>query len=295
MDVRSLRYFLETVKLKSFTRAAETLGVTQSTISKMIRQMEVELGETLLIRGSRGLRLTDTGRVVNERGRDVLAAMARLTQEIDDTRSRRRGELRLGIPPMINVMFTRTLMQFCQKYPEIALHLREGSGQEIERLVAAGELEIGLTASPVDADLGLSEDAVAGFRVWALGVPSLLRIGADGAVRLAALKGTPLVLLNDDFALTRLLRRAFLAAGLEPRVAAQSGHWDWTLAMARAGMGVALLPEHLVTEAAKAGLAAAPLRDPEVVWQVVHVRRGDYLSYAAEAWLDTCRTSRLKA
>ena len=63
MDIRSLRYFVETVRLQSFTAAAESLHVTQSTISKMVRQLEQETGAQLLIRDGRQLALTDVGRV----------------------------------------------------------------------------------------------------------------------------------------------------------------------------------------------------------------------------------------
>ncbi len=71
MDIRTLRYFVEVVRQQSFTRAAEKLFVTQPTISKMLKNLEDELNCTLLIRDGRKLLLTDTGRVVFERGRDL--------------------------------------------------------------------------------------------------------------------------------------------------------------------------------------------------------------------------------
>src|SRR5476651_25879 len=102
MDLRSLRYFVETVRLNSFTQAAETLHVTQSTISKMVRQLEDEVGAPLLIRDGRKLTLTDTGAIVYARGQDLLATMAEMTLELRDTQALQRGSLTVGIPPMIN-------------------------------------------------------------------------------------------------------------------------------------------------------------------------------------------------
>ena len=64
IDIRALRYFVETARLQSFTQAASSLSVTQSTISKMVRQLENEVGQPLLIREGRQVRLTDVGRVV---------------------------------------------------------------------------------------------------------------------------------------------------------------------------------------------------------------------------------------
>ena len=72
MDIKTLRYFVEVVRQQNFTRAAQNLYVTQPTISKMLRNLEEELGCTLLIRDGRKLLLTDTGRVVYERGLSLI-------------------------------------------------------------------------------------------------------------------------------------------------------------------------------------------------------------------------------
>ena len=77
-------------------------------------------------------------------------------------------------------------------------------------------------------------------------------------------------------------------AGFEPHIAAQSGQWDWLVAMASAGMGVALLPEPFIHRLAIGQLDAVRLVEPELQWQPAHVWRGSYLSHAARAWLEVC-------
>jgi DNA-binding transcriptional LysR family regulator len=72
MDLRALRYFIEVVRQNGFTRAAETLHVTQPTISKMVKALEDELGGPLLLREGRGVQLTDAGQVVYDRGLEIL-------------------------------------------------------------------------------------------------------------------------------------------------------------------------------------------------------------------------------
>src|SRR5476649_1399836 len=235
MDLRSLRYFVETVRLNSFTQAAETLHVTQSTISKMVRQLEDEVGAPLLIRDGRKLTLTDTGAIVYARGQDLLATMAEMTLELRDTQALQRGSLTVGIPPMINLLFTPVLKAFRQRHPAIALTLREDTGQAIERQVAAGELEIGLTVLPADPLLALETEPIASYPIWAVAAHGTFP-KTRSTLKLTALAKLPLVLLKDDFALTRSLRNAFRAADIEPAVVAQSGQWDWLVAMASAGM-----------------------------------------------------------
>lgn len=287
MDLRSLRYFVETVRLNSFTQAAESLHVTQSTISKMVRQLEQETGAQLLIRDGRKLALTDIGRVVYARGEDMLASMRRLAQEVHDTQTVELGQLTVGIPPMINLLFTPVLKAFRELHPQITLTLLEDTGQAIERKVANGELEIGLTVLPADPALALQTAAIASYPLWALAAQGTFR-KSRATLPFKALDRLPLVLLTDDFALTRRLRAAFGAAGFEPQVAAQSGQWDWLVAMASAGMGVALLPEPFIDRLALGPLDAVRLVEPALPWQPAHVWQGGYLSHAARAWLDVC-------
>jgi DNA-binding transcriptional LysR family regulator len=285
MDIRSLRYFVETARLSSFTQAAELLHVTQSTISKMVHQLEEELGTPLFIRDGRRLGLTDTGRVVFQRGEEMLATMRTLNAEVRDVQAVRRGTLTVGIPPMINLLFTPVLKAFRERHPDIALLLREETGQNVERLVASGELEIGMTVLPADPGLAVATLPVASYPMWALAAAGTFQ-RQRRTLKLSALKDLPLVLLTDDFALTRALRRAFAQAGFEPVVAAQSGQWDWLVEMASAGIGVALLPEPFIHRLADESLQAVRIVEPELPWQVAHVWSGRYLSHAARAWLD---------
>lgn len=287
MDLRSLRYFVETVRLNSFTQAAQNLHVTQSTISKMVRQLEDEIGAPLLRRDGRKLELTDTGRVVFARGEEMLDTMRQLGNEVRDTQALQHGSLKIGIPPMINLLFTPVLKAFHQRYPNITLTLTEDTGQAIERQVAAGELEIGLTVLPADPALALNTQPVASYPLYAVAALGTFQKQRT-TLKMKSLGELPLVLLKDDFALTRALRQAFSAAGIAPTIAAQSGQWDWLVAMASAGMGVALLPQPFIHRLAIGRLDTVKLVEPELQWQVAHVWRGSYLSHAARAWLALC-------
>ncbi len=288
MDVRALRYFVETVRHASFTQAAKALFVTQSTVSKMIRQLEQEAGTPLLIRDGHTARPTDTGRIVYERGQEILRAMQQLSTELREATEVRRGSLQLGIPPMINLLFTPVVKAFRERYPDILLTLREDTGQAVERLVSAGELEIGATILPLGPDSGLQVQLFGSYPLWVVG-PAHAAWAGKSSLPFSALRDTPLLTPTDDFALMRRLRQAFHDAGFEPRIAAQSAHWDFLVAMASADLGVALLPEPLMRRMRTHGLSTARLTRPGLRWEVGHIYRKDrYLSYAARAWLQVC-------
>jgi DNA-binding transcriptional LysR family regulator len=284
MDIRALRYFSETVRLNSFSRAAEALHVTQSTVSKMVRQLEDEIATPLLIRTGRDLRLTDTGRIVYEQAQQILANVQRLNTEIHNTRTLRQGHLQIGIPPMVNILCTPVLKAFRERHPDITMTLLEDTGPRIEQRVADGTLEIGMTVSPVDPALELILTPVASYPIWAVAQRGSFQRQRT-SLPCKALGDMPLLLLNNEFGLTRSLRNMFRNSGIEPRIAAQSSQWDWLVGMALAGMGVALLPQPFIHRLASDQLQAVRLIEPEVSWQVNYATRPGYLSHAARAWL----------
>lgn len=155
MDIRTLRYFVEVVRQQSFTRAAEKLFVTQPTISKMLKNLEDELNCTLLIRDGRKLLLTDTGRVVFERGLAILAEFRQLEAELSDINHLNKGVLRLGIPPMVGMLMAGPISLFRQRYPGVELKISEFGGLTVQQAVMNGELDVAMTALPVEEASGL--------------------------------------------------------------------------------------------------------------------------------------------
>ena len=143
MELRALRYFVEVVRQQSFTAAAEKLFVTQPTISKMVKALEDEIGSPLLLRDARQMVLTDAGRIVFQRGQDVLAAQAQLQSELNDLGTLGRGELSIGIPPLGGSFFTPVIAAYKQRYPNIELKLFEQGARMIEAALVSGELELG--------------------------------------------------------------------------------------------------------------------------------------------------------
>src|SRR5512142_1244457 len=124
VDVQALRYFVEVAKQQGFTRASETLHVTQPAISKMVRALEDELGTPLLVRERRRVTLTDAGRMVLERAQGVLDSLQGIEDEVVELSALRRGRLRIGFPPIVGVAFFPPLLaEFHQAHPGIVLEL----------------------------------------------------------------------------------------------------------------------------------------------------------------------------
>lgn len=287
MELRALRYFVEVVRQQSFTVAAEQMFVTQPTISKMVKSLEDETGSPLLLRDGRQMVLTDAGRIVYQRGQDVLAAYAQLQAELHDLDKLGRGELTIGIPPMGGSLFTPAIAAFRQRHPKIELKLFEQGSKAIEAALISGELELGGVLQPVDDMID----------VLPMSRQVLWLVARQGSrwdelqeVPLADLASEPFVFYGESLALNDVVLTACRTAGFAPTIVGRSGHWDFMAALVLAGVGIALLPAPYCRRLDVAQFTCRPVVAPEIPWEMaIGWRRKGYLSHAARAWLEVAR------
>jgi DNA-binding transcriptional LysR family regulator len=154
MDIKHLQYFIEVTNFNSFTRAADHLFITQPTISKMIKNLETELGVELFDRSRKQLALTDAGRVVLEQAKLIDKAFHNLETEMDNLLGLKKGHVRIGLPPIIDAsLFPRILSRFHEDYPNITFQLVEDGSKKIEESVENDLLDIGVIVLPTNTVL----------------------------------------------------------------------------------------------------------------------------------------------
>lgn len=287
MDVRTLRYFVEVVRQQSFTRAAEKLFVTQPTISKMLRHLEEELECTLIIRDGRCLRLTDSGQALYQRGQNILEEFRQLESELKDISTLTRGQVRIGIPPMVGTQMAPLIGAFRQKYPGIELIISEFGGRTVQSAIVSGELDLAMNLLSIDESLGLTSIPLFSYPMCAV-VPRSEKWLNRTRLPISELADESILIYNEDFALHGMLMESFAAHGFTPKIATRSGQWDFLAAMVQAGMGVAILPEPICRRL-DSSLMWMPI-EPEMLWKLELIwREGSYMSHSTQAWIAMCR------
>lgn len=290
MDIRHLQYFLEVARLRSFTKAAETLYITQPTISKTIKNMEDEWGVTLFHRQGKRIELTDAGRIMYQQAQQMVEAFRRVSDELEDLMNLKRGHLRIGLPPMIgSSFFPEVIGQFHDKYPQITIQLIEDGAKKVEADVESGETDIGVAVLPVNEEVFHYYSFVK-ENLRLLLHPSHRLAGRD-SVSLAELAEEPFVLFREDFTLHDRIIRECVGAGFEPRIVYESSQWDLISGMVAANLGIALLPETICREIDASRVTILALDNPSIPWQLGMVWRKDrYLSFAAREWISFTRS-----
>jgi LysR family nitrogen assimilation transcriptional regulator len=113
MDVRQLRYFVRIIDLKSFTKAAEALRVSQPALGLCVRHLEDELKTQLLVRHSRGVEPTPAGELLVERARRIIHELDDARQTVRDLAGLGEGTIRVGITPSTNASLAVSLIRRC--------------------------------------------------------------------------------------------------------------------------------------------------------------------------------------
>ncbi|RZK96039.1 MAG: LysR family transcriptional regulator [Rhodococcus sp. (in: high G+C Gram-positive bacteria)] len=248
MELRQLEYFVAVAEEANFTRAAERVHISQSGISAQIRQLEHDLGATLIDRSSRTATLTAAGEAALVHARAALASARAVEQAVDDVNQLVRGRLVVGMVTACTVKpLFDGLSAFHLAHPAIEITLTEDSSDRLVERVRAGAIDLALvgTASAppdgLDAFPIISEGLVAA-------VPPGHPLAGRARVTLAELGEHPIVCMPTGTGIRTVFDRACAAAGLRPDIALQASAPDAVADLAIRGLGVAILSESMATD-----------------------------------------------
>lgn len=147
-----LRYLYESARLGSMRAASEFLNMAPSSISRQIAGMEKELGIELIERSRHTVQLTAAGQLAVQYYRDRLSQREALTSSIDDLRGHRQGHIVVAVGQgLVRMPLVRSLSEFVEKFPGIALTIKNASTRDVASFVRNDDAHFGITLdSPHD-------------------------------------------------------------------------------------------------------------------------------------------------
>ncbi|MEX3556499.1 MAG: LysR substrate-binding domain-containing protein [Burkholderia gladioli] len=282
ITLRQLRVFIEVSRLRSFSRAGDEIGLTQSAVSRCVRELEGEIGLKLIDRTTRDVQLTDAGS-------NLISSVSRLLVDLDDALreireigEQRRGRVVVAASPTIACrLMPRVVAAAERQFPFVTLGLRDDVQSDVLRMVKSGEVDFGVVIGPlVVVDLVCEPLMTDSFCLVARADH---RLAATESVPWSALDGERLVLLDYASGSRPLIDAALSLHRVGASVVQELGHSATVFGLVEAGVGVSVLPWLSLPLPAGSSLVARPL-SPRTERTVELVRRRDRsLSPAAEA------------
>ena len=262
MDLKQIRYFVTVVEEGSINQAARKLHMTQPPVSKQMQLLEDELGCPLFLRSTHPLELSQEGKILYERGLNLLAMAKGPVQAVADCRSTQGGTLRLGLVSSVSELAARQwIAPFSRSHPGVAFELYEANTYQLLERLRSRQFDLALVRTPF-----LNRP----FRCQVLPPRPMLAIWAPqwfhlprgrDTVALEALAQVPLVLYRRW---ERIVEEAFQRRGLSPQIRVWGDSARTSLVLAQSGLGVALAPESMQEPARDWGLESCPISEPSL-------------------------------
>lgn len=259
--IDKLEMLIALAREEHFGRAAETLGITQPTLSAGIKQLESQLGVQLVRRGSRYGGLTDEGVRTLERARRIVGEARALRDEMRAVHRGLSGTLRLAVVPTALSEAARLTATFGAAHPEVRLIVLSRSSSEILAMIENLEADAGVTYLD-NEPLGRVLSVPLYREAYCVVCGSGAALAARETVDWADLGGLPLCLLTPEMQNRRIVNQKLIEAGVAPEARIESNSTVVLMSHVERGGWITVLPRQLAEFLARGrGVSMVPLRD----------------------------------
>ena len=288
IETRLLHYFLAIAREQSITRAAETLHVTQPTLSKQMMDLERQLGTQLLVRGKKKITLTEEGVYLRNRAQEMLDLMEQTESAFRGEQETLGGDVYLGCGETRVMEFVADVFaRLREDYPEMRLHLYSGDADAVMERLDKGLLDFGLLLGPLHQekydylDLGMRD-------VYGLLMSHDCPLAAQETVTLDDIRRVPLIFSNQPYAGHQRLDWFDIDPEALHIVATYNLITNATFLVER-GLGYAFCIDGLIDAEGARNLTFRPLAPTLTLDACIAVKRHHTLSPAAKLFLEKLR------
>lgn len=273
--------FCKVIENKSFTKAAENLGYSQSAVSQMVKALEQELGTRLVTRDKTGITLTKDGQSYYPYIQEIYNSENLLEKRQKEMNGLKNSTIRIGTFTSISRNLLPQLMQqFKNEYPDVHFVLQQGEYTSISRWIKDDSVDFGFTSGKTDDNLiakPLYEDEMV------LVLPADHPLTGQTCISLKQLTEFPFILLDEgEFSVSL---EAFSKQGLIPDIEYKVYDDYSILAMVRQGLGISIL-YHLVVTGFEDGLVIRRLEETPKRTVALTWKNWDTMSLAARKFAE---------
>jgi len=286
ITLRQLQVFEAAARLGGYTRAAETLHLSQPAVSMQIRQLEEQAGMPLFDQIGKKVHLTDAGRTLYKHAQSILAQVNEAQLELEEMRGMRRGQLNITIASTANYFAPRLLAAFCQRHPEVKVSLDVSNREHILELLKETDKDLAIMGRPPEASDLVAHPFMEN--------PLVVIAAPDHP--LAQAHDIPLARLNEETFISREIgsgtrmaaERFFDEAGTRLTTVMEMSSNEAIKQAVQAGLGLGVVSVHtLEMELALGRLVILDVQGFPILrhWYAVH-RHGKRFSAVAQAFLN---------
>lgn len=286
ITLRQFQVFEAAARLGGYTRAAETLHLSQPAVSMQIRQLEEQVGMPLFDQIGKKVHLTDAGRALYQHAQNILAQVHEAQLELEEMRGVRRGQLNITVASTANYFAPRLLAAFCQRYPEVKISLDVSNREHILALLNEADKDIAIMGRPPEASDLVAHPFMENPLV-VIAAPNH-PLAKKHNIPLARLAQESFISREEGSGTRMAAERFFDAAGTRLSTAMEMSSNEAIKQAVQAGLGLGVVSVHtLEMELVLDRLAILDVEGFPILrhWYAVH-RQGKRFSAVAQAFLN---------
>ena len=242
MDLKTLKYFIVIAEELNITRASKILMMSQPPLSYQMKALEDELGTTLFIRGKRQLVLTEEGKYLYLKAKDILALVDKTTSEIHNMNRGLRGTISIGlVEGMVPDIAANWISEFIKLYPHVHFRVIDGNSDDLIEKMRSGLISLAVISSPYDEIL--LNSVKVGEEKMALFMNKdhpLAKYEED--IDISLLKNEPLIVPSRKSHIDAI-RKWFRKIHVEPNIVCEMDNYLDAIALAGRSVGISIFPK----------------------------------------------------
>ncbi|MCX7773114.1 MAG: LysR family transcriptional regulator [Clostridia bacterium] len=286
MDLRQMKYFLAIAENASISKASEILHVAQPPLSYQLKLLEEELGVSLAERTTRKFELTDAGRILEHRSKQLLELLDASIKEIRDVSEGLKGTVSIGTVSSAGAtLLPDKILSFHQQYPDVNFEIIDEDTARIVDMLERGVIDVGIIRTPFALDE---------FESITLPSEPMIAVCKDtdsfrkDVLEIRDLMGCSLIIQKRN---EKLVSELCMKEGFEPRIICKSNDARTVLQWAETGLGVGLVPKNCLRLVPHTRLSFREIEEPLLMsGTAVIYPRNRYLSSAAKNFIWTLKT-----
>lgn len=286
MDFKQVSYFTAVAQEGSFSKAAETLGVSQPTLSIAVKKLEEELGVKLFYSFDRRQHLTDEGLRLLDGTKQMLELYRKTVEDVKTSISVSSGTFTLGLSPLFGACFFGDLIpSFSAAYPNIKINMIEDGANRINQRIEDGTVDLAVTLKTEQISIFESCHFSTQKNVALLHKSHPLANAPSISVR--DLQNDSFAIFNEDFILHQQIMSACRSAGFRPKIALLSSQWDFMVELVARNRAVSILPKPVLDKYPTPNIRCIPLSDSMKYWDIALAwNKQKYMPKACRLFLD---------
>ena len=284
MEIRVLKYFLAVAREQNISAAAESLFLSQPTLSRQLKELEEELGKQLFIRGSRKITLTEEGLLLRKRAKEIVELIDKAEKELSNSDEQVSGEIYIGAGETDGLrLIAKAAKELQEQYPQITYRVISGDAVDITERLDKGLIDFALLLEPVD----ISKYSYLKFPVkdvWGVLMRRDCPLAQKESISPRDMRDMPLIVSRqalDGSELTQWLKNGSEQLNI---VSTYNLVYNASL-MVDEGLGVALCLDKIINVSGDSSLCFRPLKPKLVVGMSLVWKKYQVFSKAAEKFI----------